>query len=162
MNLSYREKSLWVSLLAIVVVALYFGNSVWAHLTAGDAADTGAVTAVLLKTVVAVIVIEVILHILLAMDSQEGVDEPEDERERQLRYKANEIGYWLLSIGVIGCVVQQLIHQQLLSMGEVPESDAYVLLSMGSIELKLVVVFWISEIVRFASHIYYYRKDDLA
>jgi hypothetical protein len=47
-------------------------------------------------------------------------------------------------------------------MGEVPESDAYVLLSMGSIELKLVVVFWISEIVRFASHIYYYRKDDLA
>lgn len=160
MELSYREKSLWVSLLAMVIVGSYFSASV-VHFLTVFGADQSDLPRLLFKIVVAVIVIEVVLNVLLAMESQEGANEPEDEREKLFRYKSNEVGYWILSIGIVGCIVQEFITQQLLAMGgDFSEQDRYAALMTSSIALKLVVVFWISEFARFAVNVYYYRKGD--
>ena len=156
MNFSYREKSLWVSLLATLIVAWYFWDSVISLLGPGMDTAPSLVAKLLLQVGIFMAVIEIVLHSLLAMKNQEDAGEAEDERERQYRLKANELGYWVLSVGVIGCVVQQLISQQLINIDE----QAFGAFLRGPIELKLVIVFWISEVVRFATQLFFYRRDD--
>lgn len=153
--LSFREKSLWVSLLISAVIASIYGDNVYHFLfTASDATGQDAV-ALINRLVIAFIVLEVVLHVALAMDDQEGSGLPEDEREKLFRLKANEAGYWVLSIGVISCI----LHQMALSTFTMQDDSHYGRFILAPIELKLIVVFWLSEITRFASELYFYRKE---
>ncbi|MFC3093881.1 hypothetical protein DRW07_10400 [Alteromonas sediminis] len=152
--IAFREKSLWVSLLITVVIATIYGDNIYYFLKAGQSADPQAVAALITRVVIAFIVLEVVLHIALAMGEQENANLPEDERERNYRLLANNIGYWVLSIGVIGCVLQQMANSYIEAQASYPAFLS------SPIELKLVVVFWVSEAVRFATEIYYYRKES--
>lgn len=152
--IAFREKSLWVSLLVTLVIAAIYGDNIYYFLTAGQESDSQAVTALITRVVIAFIILETVLHIALAMDEQEGANSPEDERERNYRLLANNAGYWVLSIGVIGCVVQQMAKSYI----DLPASNSTLIAS--PIELKLIVIFWVSEAVRFSTEIYYYRKES--
>ncbi|GGW74613.1 hypothetical protein [Alteromonas halophila] len=156
MSFSYREKSVWVSLLATLIVAGYFYNDVIRFLAPDGQAEAASVAMLLLQVAGAMTVIEIVLHALLAMKNQEGANDAEDEREKQYRLKANELGYWVLSVGVVACVIQQLIVQQLIDI----DPNAYEGYLQGPIELKLIVIFWLSEVVRFVTQLYFYRRDD--
>ncbi|MCW8090918.1 hypothetical protein [Alteromonas sp. ASW11-130] len=156
MSLSYREKSLWLSLLVELILASYFGRQMLALLNTGAAVDPTAMAALLLKIVISFVIVEAVLHSLLAMKNQEGAGEPEDERENAFRLKANEIGYWFLSVGLIVCIVHELVNKQLAESAIT--HSVYQSFSFAPLELKLVVVFWLSEVLRFSSQLYFYRK----
>ncbi|NMH60054.1 hypothetical protein [Alteromonas ponticola] len=160
MSLSYREKTVWVSLLVSLILASYFGSQLQALFSVGPAVDATAVSALLLKIVIAFIVVEVVMHALLAMEEQEGADEPEDEREATFRFRANEWGYWCLSIGVIICIINELMNKQLAEGAAISDNPFFQSFGLAPLELKLVIVFWLSEIVRFSAHLYYYRKGE--
>ena len=153
--MTFREKSLWVSLLISAVIASLYGDSVYYYLFVSTQSSGQDIAALITRLAIAIVVLEVLLHIALAMKDQEGAGEPEDERENSFRLRANDTGYWVLSIGVIACI----LHQMFLSTFDVQESsqsDAFVL---APIELKLVVVFWLSEIVRFTTELYLHNKE---
>ena len=152
--IAFREKSLWVSLLITLVIAAIYGDNIYHFLRAGQEPDSQAVADLITRVAIAFIVLEIVLHIALAMDEQEGANSPEDERELHYRLRANNIGYWVLSIGVIGCVLQQMANSYIDTQASYPHFLS------SPIELKLVVVFWLSEAVRFATEIYYYRKES--
>lgn len=154
--LSFREKSLWVSILISLIIASIYGDNVFAVLFGGVALDAKDVSALISQVVIAFIVLEIILHIALSMGDQEGADAKEDERERNYRLVANNSGYWVLSIGLIMCAMQQMA----VSHFEFAQNQGYENFIVAPIELKLVTVFWLSEVVRFAHEVYLYRKED--
>lgn len=154
--ISFREKSLWVSLLISLVIASVYGDNILAFLAAGEAVSGQDISGLIFRVVIAFIVLEVVLHIALAMKEQEGSGLPEDERERNYRLLANNVGYWVLSIGVIACISQQMINS---SFGFAVQNE-YTNLALAPFELKLVVIFWLSEVARFATELYYYRQES--
>ena len=152
---SFREKSLWVSLLITAVIASAYGDDVYQHLFANQSIAPEDTAALITRIVIAFVILEIALHIALSMDDQEGAGLPEDERERNYRLLANDAGYWVLSIGVIACI----IHQMTDNVFYVDPQATYSQVVTAPIEVKLIAIFWLSEVVRFATELYYFRKQ---
>ena len=151
--LSFREKSLWVSLLATVIIASIYADNIYDALIGGESVSAQASASLILRVVIAFIIIEVILHIALAMDDQRGAAGQEDERERGYRLAGTNAAYWVLSIGVISCVVQQVINHYT----QMESSSAFIQYALAPMELKLLTIFWLSEMFRFITELYLYR-----
>jgi hypothetical protein len=73
MDLSYQEKSILGSLLAMVVVYGYYFANTLRHV--GQPEFDGASLGRLIFTVVAIIVIEIVYHIVLALESRPEASE---------------------------------------------------------------------------------------
>lgn len=155
--ITFREKSLWVSLLVSAIIASIYGDNILHVLFSTPSVPPEEITRLITRLVIAFVIFEVVLHITLAMDDQEGADAREDEREKVYRLKANETGYWILSFGVITCLVQQMLN----NVFNIDASGSWGTFALAPIEIKLVVVFWLSEVVRFVSELYYFRKESL-
>ena len=154
--ISFREKSLWVSLLVSVVIASIFGDSVYTLMFLQPNTSLDDTTALIMRITTAFIILEVALHIALAMNQQEDANTPEDERERYHRLTANNAGYWVLSAGIVSCVIQQMINNHI----DFDVQNSYSNYALAPIELKLVLIFWLSEVTRFGTEIYYFRKES--
>ena len=103
MDLSYQEKSILGSLLAMVIVYGYYFADALRHAdhAAFDVRSIGR----LMFTVIAIIVIEIVYHIILAIESK---PEPKDERDLPIEGKAYRNAYFVVATGaalVIGCVI---------------------------------------------------------
>ncbi|MBQ4830673.1 hypothetical protein R1T43_04945 [Alteromonas sp. CI.11.F.A3] len=154
--ISFREKSLWVSLLVSAVIASIYGDSVYALIFLQPNISPSDTTALIVRITIAFIILEVALHIALAMSQQEDANTPEDERERFHRLTANNAGYWVLSVGIVSCVIQHMINSNI----DFEAQNNYTNYALAPIELKLVLIFWLSEVTRFGTEIYYCRKES--
>jgi len=154
--ISFREKSLWVSLLVSAVIASIYGDSVYTLMFLQSNTSLADTTALIMRITIAFIILEVALHIALAMSQQEDANTPEDERERIHRLTANNAGYWVLSVGIVSCVIQQMINSNI----DFDVQNNYTNYALAPIELKLVLIFWLSEVTRFGTEIYYFRKES--
>lgn len=90
-GLSFREKSLWLTLASIVVIYAYYFVRV---LQLGASPVVGVLFA---KTVIAMIVVMSVSHAVLAIRQQ---PERADERDREIAKKATQIAYYVLMTGV--------------------------------------------------------------
>jgi len=153
--MSFREKSLWVSLLITSVIAFMYGDTAYAILFVNADIEPQFVVGFITRVVIAFVVLEIVLHIALAMDDQEGAEDPEDERAKSYRLQANDVGYWVLSIGVISCIFQQMANATFDPVSQ----GGYGAFTVAPIELKLAIIFWLSEFTRFATELYLYNKE---
>lgn len=132
MNLSYREKSIWGSLIAILVVFGYYFATLAAPANGSqfDAANVGR----LVLAVIAIVVIEIVYHILISVRSK---PEPKDERDIRIEGKSYRNAYFLLASGAF-----------LSPFAATPFAIAnMILLSMA-----------IAEIGGFLTQLFYYRR----
>ena len=87
MNLSYREKSIWVSLIAtLVVYGRYFALGGQGHL---------------IGTIILLVIIQIVCQVVIAIASK---PEPMDERDRLIDGRAYKCGYFILVTGMITCM----------------------------------------------------------
>ena len=103
MDLSYQEKSILGSLLAMVVVYSYYFAGTLRNM--GRADFNGGSLGRLIFTVIAIIVIEIVYHIVLAI---EGGVERKDERDILIESRAYRNAYLTLATGaslVIACAI---------------------------------------------------------
>jgi len=95
--MAFREKSAWISLLATLVVYTvyfyYFGRS----LAEGQAFGIGGP---IILSIVALVVIQVVLHIVAAIASPSEARAPEDERDQEIRRRANTGGFIMMQCGM--------------------------------------------------------------
>jgi hypothetical protein len=139
--MSFREKSAWISFVVILVAfGLYF-LTVGAHLLHRDYPHHGFF-ALFVLLVIAVVVLEVVLHILVAIRSPSDARAPVDERDRLINLKAARIAFYVLTAGA--------------------------LLSIGTMHLGASAVFmgncvffaiWIAELSRLGSQVVLYRRS---
>ncbi|MCV6627408.1 MAG: hypothetical protein OIF38_15015 [Cellvibrionaceae bacterium] len=155
LDMSFREKSAWASFIITLVI---FGNyfyelSGFAALDQQAAKD--AALSLLARSIVAVIVLEILIHSLIAAMDSKAAEAAADEREQAIASKANHYGYYLLSATVLMVIGRMLLLEFF------PErADSSIELPMLTLHL-LMLGFILSELLRFGSQIWAYRRSAL-
>jgi hypothetical protein len=148
MDLSYQEKSILGSLLAMVVVYGYYFASALRHIdrAAFDSASIGR----LMFTVIAIIVIEIVYHIILAIETR---PEPKDERDLLIEGKAYRNAYFVVATGA-ALVIGYVIVASLVRDAAPTRIVATPFLLVNSMLLFMVL----AEVMKLATQLLYYRK----
>ena len=142
MDLSFQEKSAWGLLSGILVVsAFYFPRALDIVEYAGNPI---ALIAISVVGVIALVVIEVIYHIIIAIP---GGDES-DERDKLIDLKAERNGGLVLAIALF-VLVGHIIAENVLQSGTGP--------SALLIAVYIIASLTASEVAKLASQIWFYR-----
>ena len=139
--MSFEEKSTWISLAIILLVSTGYFTQVFEGISAGDL-DKADITGLFFGAVITVVVLEVALHIAIAIFNVRDADQSMDERDRLYAVKAGNISGWVLGIGVLTIAAHTFIQ------------DLNPLLVAN---LLLFMVF-VSQIASYALKLFYYRR----
>jgi bacteriorhodopsin len=148
MDMSYQEKSILGSLLAMVVVYGYYFTSALRHLDQ-SAFDGGSIGR-LLFTVIAIVVIEIVYHIVLAIESK---PEPKDERDLLIEGKAYRNAYFVVATGA-ALVIGYVIVVTLVRDAAPTRIVATPFLLVNAMLLFMVL----AELMKLATQLLFYRK----
>jgi len=147
MDMSYQERSIAGSLIAMLVVYGYYFAAVLRDM--GRPGFAGGGLGRLIFAVIAIIVIQIVYHIVLALESK---PEPKDERDILIEAKAYRNGYFALASGaffVISAVIVAGLARDAAPTGIV----------VNSFLVNLVLLFMvIAEVVKLATQLFYYHK----
>jgi hypothetical protein len=153
MNLSFKEKSLWTSLIITIVIFGYYFSRVFSALnqptvdTSGlitlnqPTVDTSGLITLFIGVVFAMIVLEIVSHITLTAIYKKEANDFNDERDKLIELKAIRISYYILILGVFQAVVSLL-------MGKSPIMSTNIIL----------LFFVVAQIAGDITQLVYYRK----
>ena len=148
MDLSYQEKGILGSLVAMVAVYGYYFASVLRDTSHPEFG--GGSLARLVFAVVVIIVIEIVYHIVLALESK---PEPKDERDILIECKAYRNAYFLLASGaflVIGSVIMASLMR---------DATPTRIVATPFLIVNLVLFFMVlAELMKFLTQLFYYRR----
>jgi len=97
MEMSFREKSAWIS---VVLIVLVFGPYFW--LVGRSFAGVGHVHAGTQFALITVfIVLEIVVHIAIAIQSPRDARAPKDEREILIDLRATHMAFYVLFVGAL-------------------------------------------------------------
>ncbi len=148
MDLSYQEKSILGSLLAFVVVFGYYFAAVLRDL--GRHEFVAGMVGRLVLAVIAIVVIEIVYHIVLALESK---PEPKDERDILIECKAYRNAYFLLASGAF-LVIAWVIMTNLAS-----DAASTRVAVTSFITVNLVLFFMVvADVMKFLTQLFYYRR----
>ena len=98
--MSFREKSAWVMLLAVLVAAVWFFGEVYDPSNARTWLSE-TTEPLILGVLLALAIVSVIGHSLIAARSPDEAMEPLDERKRGIVAQSQSFGYNTLIVGVL-------------------------------------------------------------
>lgn len=139
-DLSFREKSAWVSLLSLLAVFIPFFWNSWRQFTGAIPGREAVSTAFTLLA--AFVVLEIVLHLALAWRAPGEARSPRDERERLIDMQATRVAFRVLVVGALAAV--GVVHLT---------RSAWVI---QQVVLLAVVA---AQVVRFVRQIVLFRKD---
>jgi multisubunit Na+/H+ antiporter MnhB subunit len=137
MEMSFREKSAWISL---VLILLVFGPYFWlvGQSFAGQTHVHGATQFALILLFV---VLEIVVHIAVAIQSPRDAEAPIDEREDLIDLRATRMAFYVLFGGALMSIFTLHFPVNVWTLSQ------FVLFSIV-----------IAELVKFASQIVFYRR----
>jgi hypothetical protein len=138
----FREKTAWISLVTMLAVFGAFYGSVAAGRVAGF-----ATVHLLILSVLAVIVLQVVANVVVASLAREDARSPKDERERLIELKATRIAFYVMIVAVFTAIFV-LIHTPL--MGRHVNAPEMALWVTGGVIL--------ADVVKSAAQIVYFRR----
>jgi hypothetical protein len=154
MNTTFQEKSTWISMLATAAVATWFFSQsiplIFLEELAGREA-LRAFTGLGVAAVVLIVVLQVIGHILIAVISK---PENDDERDRSIGLRSDQVGGIVLNVGVISTV------GHILAAGFLDQPSVVALASPFGILNLLVASMVIAEICACLTRIWLYRRGS--
>ncbi len=137
--MSFREKSAWISLVSILCVSAFYFLQVPSRMTPES---HPALIRGLVYCVVALVLIELVAHIAVAMHAPKDAKAPKDERERVIELKAIRIAHYVFVVGVL-LAVSSMIH-----IGANVFAMAY----------HVLLAFVVAELVNYGARIVYHRR----
>jgi len=102
-NMSFREKSTWISFLLLLLIAVPFFYQ-FVRIESG-ASSSQASFHLFLLLVIVFVVGEVVLHAIIVMQSPRDARAPKDERERLIDLKAMRVAFFFLMGGALSVIV---------------------------------------------------------
>ncbi|MDP6579039.1 MAG: hypothetical protein QF681_00165 [Vicinamibacterales bacterium] len=137
--MSFREKSAWISLVSILLVSGFF---FW-HVPSRTTAESHpALVRGLIYCVIALALIEVVAHLVVAIRAPKDAKAPKDERERVIELKAIRIAHYVFVVGVL-LAVSSMIH-----IGANVFAMAY----------HVLMAFVVAELANYGARIVYHRR----
>lgn len=143
MNISFREKSIWASLIIMSVVWVNYFVRIQPALVDGTINKVESI-GLFIGAVVALVILEIVVHIGLAVSNVKTADEPADERDKLINAKAGNIAGWVLGI----CVFMISAHAMLQDLTSVQIANLLL--------LSLVL----SQCADYAMALFYYRRGS--
>ena len=140
-NISFEEKSVWASLVIILLVFTGYFSQVFEGLTSNSLVKA-ELAGLFVGAVISVIVLEIILHIVIAISNSREADQPRDERDQLIAMKAGNISGWVLGFGVLIIAGQAFMTE---------------LSSLWVSNLLLLAVF-VSQVCSYVLQLFYYRR----
>jgi len=149
MELSFREKSIGITVISIFLVYGYY------FLTFFNSAETvtaGAFIARMIGVVVVLIVIEVVLNILVGVTNVRSANEygSTDERDKRVSSQSCRNAYYIICPGALALIVHILA-------GDLMNDPGALFTPLMSANLLLLIVV-IAELVKYCSQLFYYRR----
>ena len=139
-NMSFREKSTWISFLLLLVISIPFFYQ-FIRIERG-LSNSRASFHLFLVLVILFVVGEIVLHALIVMQSPRDARAPKDERERLIDLKAMRVAFFVLMSGALSVIV--LVHFPV---------DRFAILQ----GLLFAVV--VAELAMLGARLVYYRRD---
>src|SRR5437016_12540414 len=114
--MSFREKSVWISFVSILVV---FGAYFWnvARIFHGEV-DVHRGFVISIALLAAFVLIEIVLHITVAMQAPNEARAPKDEREQLIELKATRVAFQVLVVGALAAMAMMHITRSVWMMGQ--------------------------------------------
>ncbi|WP_299076044.1 hypothetical protein [uncultured Paraglaciecola sp.] len=154
--MSFREKSIWISLLSSVVI---FGNYFFNIITLPSLPVEVAKLTVLgfsIRAIIFIIIVETFFQVTLAICNRKEAELDADERDKLFQYKSNSVSYSILIIGVfmtLGLIVLMEINPAIV--------DQFSALKVPLLTMQVLLFSFIfSEVIRFSTQLYFYRSSE--
>jgi len=138
-NAPFRVKSAGVSLIAVLIIGLYYVANVISLLPSDENVPDGALS-LAITAVVLIAVVEAALQIVLFIGA--GQIEERTERDDTIDAQSTRNAYLVMTAGVFAAFASMFAELTPFEMGSL-----------------LLTVFLIAEIVKFASHLFYYQRS---
>lgn len=139
-NISFREKGIIISLVVTLTIYGYYFGSIFMQLWNKEINQAEAMT-FFISTVILIIIAEAVLHSVLALGAGKEQEDPQDERDQLISFRATRNAHIVLSVGVF------------LSFAHLLYGDNSLLIAHF-----LLFFFIISEVVKYISQIFYYQR----
>ena len=140
MNMSFKEKSIWTSLIITIIVFGYYFTRVF-NLLKQTTTDSANLIVLFIGVVIVMIILEIVSHITLAVIYKKEVNESSDEREKLIELKGIRISYWILILGIFQAIVSLLMNKPPLMVANI-----------------ILLFFVFAQIIGESIKLYYYRK----
>lgn len=154
MDLSFKEKSAWISFVSTLLIFGYYFYQLLHLRELPEVQALQVANELLFKTIVMSIIVETVFHSMLAATNRRAAEMGGDERDELFELKANNYGYWVLGVGVVGAIVHLQMQVNMPDFEPITHSLA---LPSPTAHI-LLFVFILSELVRFGSRIVIYRR----
>ncbi|MGD2132570.1 MAG: hypothetical protein PVI23_07235 [Maricaulaceae bacterium] len=132
--MSFREKSAWITFLTVLLAAAV--NI--AVLSTGRLEGLERLHFLFL-CVVGLVVLQVVLHVVVAIMNPADARSPKDERERAIQLRSHSVGYYVLLVGVLGMFITG--HTFIHAGAVLYHALAAMVLSTLSISLTQIILF---------------------
>jgi hypothetical protein len=137
--MSFREKSAWITFVLLLAFGIYFGD-VAVHMLDPTRPHANYLLLFVLL-VVAIVVLEIITHAVIAFRSPREAQIPIDERERLIELRATRPAFYVLLVGAF------------LSVGTIHMGASTWVLAHC-----VLIAIWMAELTRYGSQLYHYRR----
>jgi hypothetical protein len=154
MNMTFKEKSAWISLLSTVCIFGYYFYNIFMLLDETAEVAKYAALGLLIYAVILSIIVEVFFQTVLAITHRKDALIEGDERDRSYEYRANSLAYSVLAFLVVITLVRIITLEY--NPTWVSDTSEYQFPMLTA--HFLMFSFILSEIVRFSGLIYYYRR----
>ncbi len=151
--MSYREKSAWVSLVSTLLIWGGYFVALFRGLLSGQA-GLMSFAGLFVGCIFLVVVVQVVLAILIALQSPSEAEAAPDERERRIDDQAGRRAYWVLSsltLTLVLCLPVALLLWPAFRQGPGPQG---LMLAASGVFLAITL----AEVVRSASQVLDYRR----
>jgi hypothetical protein len=145
MDMSYQEKSILGSLLALVIAYGWYFSSLVRHW--GDESNS---LGRLILAVIVIVAIETVYNIVLALESK---PQAKDERDGMIASKAYRNAYFFLYFGA-GLIMTCALGLEIISSAPSIRITVTPFLILNTVLMFMVA----AELVKFLTQLFYYRK----
>lgn len=154
MEMSFKEKSTWISLLCTICIFAYYFYNLGALVGIPEVQAKAAATSLATRAIIYIVIAETLFQALLSASNHRDAELGNDERDQIFSYKSNRVAYSILVTGVfitLGRLVLVEYNPNFAdhnSSLQIPMLTAHILLFS----------FILSEVARFATQLFYYRR----
>jgi hypothetical protein len=137
--MSFREKSAWVSFVCLLLLTAGVVHSM--HFHAPDAQGHDVPLHLALAIVVGFLVLQLVLHVIIAAQSPKDARTPKDERERFIELRAARIGFYSMVVGELTAMALFHVHGR-----------------SGTLMWTVLLAILIAWLIKLGSEIVFYRR----
>jgi hypothetical protein len=139
--MSFREKSAWISFICVLIFSGLYG---WHYVQVELFHAHENPVKYVFTTIAALVLLEIVLHVAIAIQSPREARTPKDEREQLIDLRASRIAFYVLFVGAMAS----------LGLGmHLPGANRFLMAQL------LMTAILTTLLVRFGTQIVLYRRD---